>query len=179
LNKFELYKKLILKYCGYPSRILDIGCGKGKELSKYFTSSDYTGVDKVFGDDVVYGQNHLIGKCDLIVLSEIIEHLPIRLRLPPAKYFFVVFPNDYNLVARIKFLFGHTIDENALTDNDKHLHYPTLSQTDRFVRHNWKVIHKSYFSDNFFLPDSFLTWLANLCPTLFARGVIYICQNLA
>jgi len=178
LFKFSLYKKLILKYCGYPKSILDVGCGKDKELEKYFTSSDYRGIDKVFGDDIE--RLSIVKEHDLVVFSEVLEHLPnLHILLPKAKHYFIVFPNTYNLLARFKFLFGRTIDNNALTDKDKHFHYPTLKRIDEFVRYNWKVVHKSYFSDNFFLPDNFLTWLANLCPSIFSRGVIYICQNLA
>lgn len=176
MSKFSFYKKLILQHCGYPKSILDIGCGKEKELGKYFTGLDYMGIDKIFGEDIE--RFDIVKEYDLVVLAEVLEHLSdLHINLPKARHYFIVFPNTYNLLARVKFLFGRAIDENALTDKDKHFHYPTLNQIDKFVGYNWKVIHKTYFSDNFFLSDSFLTWLANLYPTLFSRGVIYICKQ--
>jgi hypothetical protein len=180
LYRFELYKRLILKYCKYPNRILDIGCGQDKEFGKYFAESMYDGVDKVFGDDIEFGNQDLSGPYDLVVMSEVIEHLryiPLwRFKYPNASYL-ISMPNDYNLVARLRFLFGGTIDTNALTSLDKHVHYPTLEQTDKFVRQNFKVIKRVYRSDDFFLPNRFLMFLARICPQLFARGVVYICQN--
>ena len=84
MYRFELYKKLILKYCGYPSKILDIGCGKDKELSKYFTGSIYVGVDKVFGNDIENMEFN--GKYDLVVIAETLEHVK-DCDIPRTKYY--------------------------------------------------------------------------------------------
>lgn len=183
MNQYKLYSSLIDTA---PQNILDLGCGKDQPMKSLFPDSAYYGYDSS-----IHWANNIdlyfpYGCYDLVIAAEILEHLESPLHaienikkclLKDGKVLISI-PNDYNILRRLKILFGGTIDVNAFSHGDKHLHYPTLKQTESLVCENFHILHKTYWSGNFkLIPDCVAMFLARLCPTLFARMVIYVCTS--
>lgn len=131
-------------------------------------------------------------KFDIIVATEVLEHLKDPAKLmskmrDSAKdkgLILISLPNECTIYHRIKMLCGRGIDGTDFEPH-YHLHFPTLKQNDEFVSRYFKIIKKRYWIHVDIgggmgriltnLSDKFWLSLANLNPTLFARGVIYLC----
>lgn len=133
-------------------------------------------------------------KFDVIVVAELLEHLkdPERLitqiseLLKDGGVILLSLPNECTMYHRIKVLFGRGIDGTGFAAY-YHLHFPTIKQNDEFVSKHFRVLKRKFwihvdiggplgrlFS---MIPDAFWLILGNLWPTMFARGVIYLCQK--
>jgi len=99
-------------------------------------------------------------------------------------------PNENTLFHRVVSLFGLGIDACAFEDF-KHLHLPTIKQSQRFVKKYFNITQKTYYINPgakgsraeplgfifTLVPDSFWMLLAALAPGLFARGTIFVCTK--
>ena len=66
-----------------------------------------------------------------------------------------------------------------------HLHFPTVRQNDEFIGKHFRIIEKRYWIHTDAggklakllskIPDRIWFGFANLWPSLFARGIIYLC----
>lgn len=130
---------------------------------------------------------------DVIIAMEVLEHMkdPERLiqqisnLLSDGGVVLLSLPNECTILHRFKVMFGRGIDGTAFAPH-YHLHFPTLRQNDDFVRKYFKIIKKKYWihlgtgnAERVLSIFSYGFWLAlaNLRPSLFARGVIYLCAK--
>ena len=169
LNKYQFYYDLVKEY---PiESVLDLGCWK-RHMKKFFRQ--YKGVDRSEGTDI---DNYTISnKVDLVIATEILEHLQYPHRVmnsikKSSKFVLIALPNDYNIMARLRFLFGHTIDEKSFTPY-KHLHYPTLRQSKEFVSSYFTILKTRFWSE----PGIIARLLGNAFPSLFARMIVFVCK---
>lgn len=205
LRSFKSYSELLVDYIDPSSKLLDLGCGEAilydylRAKPRYFgidkdekalTIAKSKGIDVILGDlDYLPFQN---SKFDNVVATELVEHIkdPVRLLsniqkvlLKDGIALFCV-PNENTLYHRLRFLFGKGLDDHALEGKDKHLHFPTISQSKKFFQFHFVVLKTLYWSSSggrlyWFLsifPESLLNWLANIKPELFARGIIFLCR---
>lgn len=130
---------------------------------------------------------------DIILATELLEHLkdPERLieqikhLLKEDGVVLVSLPNECTIYHRIKVLFGKGIDGTGFACH-YHLHFPTIKQNDEFIRKHFKIIGKRYWIHTDVggilgkilgkVSDKFWLGLAHFWPSLFARGVIYLCR---
>ncbi|MBU1727420.1 MAG: methionine biosynthesis protein MetW [Candidatus Omnitrophica bacterium] len=203
-----IYSELASPHLKSGSRVLEIGCCDAKNFYylRELKPVSYFGVDlddanlklasannvRVIKADLEKGYFPFKSRFDLIIITEVLEHLKspgnlldkIRPFLNAGGLVLVSLPNEYNLFSRLRALFGMGIDDNALKSMDKHLHFPTVTQSIGFMKEHFWVIGIKYWSSSggrlsFFLrfiPDSFFTFLAGLMPGLFSRGVIILCK---
>lgn len=133
-------------------------------------------------------------KFDIIIATEILEHLrdpeklllQIRHLLKTEGIVLLSLPNECTIYHRLKVLLGKGIDGTAFAPH-YHLHFPTIKQSNEFISKHFKIIEKQYWIhtgvgaklDKFLtkIPDRIWLSLANLWPSLFARGVIYLCRK--
>lgn len=133
-------------------------------------------------------------KFDIIMATELLEHLKdpqglvdqIKPLMSDDGVFLVSLPNECTAYHRIKVLFGQGIDSTGFAPH-YHLHFPTMRQNNEFIKNNFQVIKVHYwahadvggFIGKAFkaLPQAFWEFLARLSPSLFARGVIYLCRK--
>ena len=136
-------------------------------------------------------------KFDIIVLSEILEHLmkPQELLQDVIQLIdnesLIIFsmPNENTLYHRLISLLGYGQDQNAYALYGKHKHYhsPSILQNRQLVKKHFTITEEKYYADfnnptihnSLFsvavrlIPTSVLTRLANSIPSLFARGVLF------
>ncbi len=77
-EKIRLRKCVNIANVENKDRILDIGCGKDKPLKNFLGEDiEYTGIDRLFGDDLEGGLPPHIqkNKFDIIFMNEFIEHI--------------------------------------------------------------------------------------------------------
>ena len=178
----------------YPGMsVLDIGCHKG-ELQTYLpVETFYTGIDHLNGHDFDGGFS-LGKKFDRILCLEVLEHLKwprktaqsIKDHLAPGGVAVISLPNEATLFHRIRSLLG-TPDAEAFSENGKHFHLPSMLQSFQFLSEYFEIEHVSpYLSDG---SGSRASWLrpilrlfplqilCDMCPSLFARGFIFVCKK--
>ncbi len=132
-------------------------------------------------------------KFDIILATEILEHLKdpekliqqIKHLLKKNGVVLVSLPNECTLYHRLKVLFGRGIDGTGFAPH-YHLHFPTIKQNDEFMEKHFKTIEKRYWIHIGVggkwekllstIPDRIWMRLANLYPSLFARGLIYLAK---
>lgn len=136
-------------------------------------------------------------KFDLIFALEIVEHLlyPARLLnackvlLNPQGVICFSLPNENTLYHRIVMAIGMGCDAQAFKDY-KHVHFGTIRQQRAFISEHFKIVGEySYISTDMHksrgewigkiakcIPDRFWQFIADACPSLFARGRIYVCK---
>lgn len=158
---------------------------KKRGVKTYFTDLD----NEVFDIHL-----NLKSKYNIIVSTECFEHLKyptmhlkrIKDRLTKNGYLIVSLPNENTLYHRILSLLGIGADTHAFKLY-KHLHMPTINQSEIFLSSFAKIIKKQYWISAQFkftkmkflsfltiLPDGFWQFLANRMPGLFARGTIFV-----
>ncbi len=132
-------------------------------------------------------------KFDVILAAEILEHLkdPEKLILQIKNLVkdngvvLISLPNECTIYHRIKVLFGKGIDGTSFVPH-YHLHFPTIRQNDEFVSKHFIVVKKRYWIhlgtgklEKLLsrIPLKFWLGLANMLPSLFARGVVYLCRS--
>lgn len=158
---------------------------KSRGIKTYFTDLD----NEVF-------DMHLDSrsKFNIIVSTECFEHLKyptmhlerVKNRLTENGFMIVSLPNENTLYHRILSLIGVGADTYAFKLY-KHLHMPTIKQSEVFLSSFAKVIKKQYWISAQFkytkmkllsflnlLPDGFWQFIANVMPGLFARGTIFV-----
>lgn len=213
--RLQTYAKLLVPYLHEGSKVLDIGCYTARLLD--FLPKDkqieYWGIDfdekaleiaKQKGANVKYIKFDtepilLEQKFDILVAGEVLEHLinPAKILeqmqqlIKPEGIVLISLPNECTIYHRIMCLFGKGVDSLAFKLY-KHLHLPTIKQSEEFVGKYFKIIKKAYFVNpggkgsrweilgkiTSLFPSSFWRWLGNLLPGLFARGVIFTCKNI-
>jgi SAM-dependent methyltransferase len=189
-------------------KILDIGGYTAKLLGLLPPSVEYYDVDfdegalqtamkkgaKVLKVDLEEEEIPLTSKFDIIVVTELLEHLkdPEKLVLQIKKLLkdggvvLISLPNECTLYHRLKVFFGKGVDGTGFAPH-YHLHFPTINQNNEFVRRHFKIIEKRYFVHTDVggkagkvlskIPIGFWMMLANARPSLFARGVIFLCEQ--
>jgi SAM-dependent methyltransferase len=217
--RYEQYIRLLEPHIGRLKKnnsavsILDIG-GYTAELKRYLSPDvEYTLVD--FDDEALEiarqrgaqvkkfnldndSLSILNRKFDIIVATEVLEHLK-----NPEKYLqemqallkkdgvvLISFPNENMIYHRLMSLFGYGVDMCAF-ELYKHLHLPTVAQSEKFVCTYFKILEKDYYinpsakesrsewlgSILTIFPDTFWAFLARTFPGLFARGVMFLAKN--
>lgn len=132
-------------------------------------------------------------KFDIVIATELLEHLKdpekliqqIKCLLKENAVALISLPNECTLYHRLKVLFGRGINGTGFAPH-YHLHFPTIKQNDEFIEEHFKIIKKRYWfhlgvggvTEKFLskIPDKIWMRLANLYPSLFARGVVYLCH---
>jgi len=204
-ERFKIYKDLLSKYIKKGTKILDIGGYTGDLLIILPKGIDYTVVDidkealkiarkkgaKTINLDLERKPLPVNEKFDVIVATEILEHLKdpekvilqIKKILKKQGVVLVSLPNECTLYHRLKVLLGKGINGTGFAPH-YHLHFPTLAQSEEFLRRHFKILKKEYWFHkdpgglvgrlfNFF-PDFLLGALVKFSPSLFARGGIYL-----
>ena len=133
-------------------------------------------------------------KFDLIICTEVLEHLldPHR----QMRYFqkllkkrgrvIISLPNENTIFHRIYALLGLGIDQYPFALY-KHLHFPTIKQSQNFVQSYFQLVDKKYYMNfggtgsrfGFFgqlfklVPNSTWRFLVDRFPSLLARGTVF------
>lgn len=203
--KLSSFRKMVLKKMSKGRiTLLDVGCYTS-ELYDFLPHEkvEYHGVD--FDDKALLiskkrgvithkaeldldGLSRITNKFDVIVASEVLEHLKypssllqeMRRLLKPDGRVLIALPNENTIINRILFFFGRGVDTEAFSQQVKHLHFPTIQQSRDFVSQFFKIEQVDYWSSGGgrfqkILPSSQLFYkiLCRISPTLFARGVIF------
>ena len=200
VKRLETYRKLM--YLKSGDAILDIGCNVG-EMRKYLPKNiKYYGVDIAYEDydikkiDLNYDKIPFNEKFDFILCTEILEHLyhPLNVieqipdLLKPDGIIIISLPNECTIFHRIMMLLGKGITSWDRND-DKHIFYPTIGQSRKFISKYFKIIKENYYINlsgknsrlewlgklTSKIPDELAMGIAYLMPGLFARGVIFVC----
>jgi len=198
--------RLLLPYLSQddknPSTILDVGCFTW-EARKYFPRSvKYIGIDqeKYHPQTQVMDLNHgfePIATHHALCL-ETLEHLldpsdtlqSIYESMSDDGFLVVSLPNEATIFHRLRCLFG-IVDAGAFSYPGKHLHLPGLNQCNTFLRAKFDIVcTKFYISPSgkgsqqkwvgnliSILPDRIHQWLADICPSLFSRGFIFLLKK--
>jgi SAM-dependent methyltransferase len=214
--RLKIYADLLSPYLRESSKILDIGCYTARLLD--FLPKDkhieYWGVDfdekaleiaKQKGANVKFikfdTEPILFDyKFDIIVAGEVLEHLinPAKILeqmqqlIKPDGIVLISLPNECTIYHRVMCLFGKGVDSLAFKLY-KHLHLPTIKQSEGFVRKYFNIITRAYYVNpggqgsrwelfgklTQIVPITVWLWLANVFPGLFARGAIFICIQYA
>lgn len=205
--RFEIYKSLLSPFLKPDIKLLDIGCYTADLLKLLPPFVDYYGIDsdksalkiaeergaKILEIDVENEEIHLDQKFDIIIATELLEHLKdpeklvlkIKYLLKENGVVLISLPNECTLYHRLKVLIGKGIDGTGFLPH-YHLHFPTIKQNIEFLEKHFKILKKSYWHHIGVggklekliskVPDRFWIILANLYPSLFARGGIYLCR---
>ncbi|MEX0919948.1 MAG: class I SAM-dependent methyltransferase, partial [Candidatus Pacearchaeota archaeon] len=184
-------------------KILDIGCNEcivPKKLD--IDKKDYYGVDfdgdalkicrkKGFRvkqvnlelEDLPYNKNSF----DSFICMDILEHLQdplsatnkIKKTLKPGAVGIISLPNDLNLTNLSKILFfgKSLVVKHKVWDPHTHLHFPSVSESKKFVEENFNIISITYRPSNFtvpLLPKKIKEVLAKIFPRFFAQNIIFL-----
>lgn len=191
----------LLPYIKKGQTVLDIGCFT-QEARKYLPSDvGYKGIDgkSYHKDSIVMDLDELgeLPSWDHVVCLETLEHLVnpslllTKLAQASLAHSYLVFslPNEATLFHRLRCLLG-TVDAECFSGSGKHLHLPSLRQSRDLLQTHFVIEKEMYYispsgcgSRNPWvgrilsaIPDSLHQWLADLCPSLFARGFIFLCK---
>ena len=198
--------RLLLPYLSQddknPSTILDVGCFTW-EARKYFPRSvKYIGIDqeKYHPQTQVMDLNHGFEPivCSHALCLETLEHLldpedtlsAIQKSVSDDGRVVVSLPNEATAFHRIRSLLG-TVDAGAFESQGKHLHLPSLKQARRLVSKFFQIEKELFYispsgcnSQNAFVgkilslfPDWTHQFLADMAPSLFARGFIFLLKK--
>lgn len=169
----------------YDDEALEIAKRKGTKVTKLHIDSD-----EIQFDD--------IDKFDVIICTEVLEHLmnPHRIMkkiqelIKDDGWILISLPNENTLYHRLMSVSGKGVDMYAF-DFYKHVHLPTIKQSQDFVSKYFKIIEKEYYIINpsakgsryewlgkflTLIPDVFWQKFSQILPGMFARGVIFLCQ---
>ncbi len=164
------------------SKVLDIGCYNRHILPLLKPGIKYTGVDINGECDVRVDLNQ--GKLpfkdnsfDFVICAEIFEHIvrpkallkEIRRVLKPEGYAVSSIPNENHVIIRLRRLFNIRYSSLVFDENpQRHMHSPRLSEAAEFVKSEFEIVKKEYYT-----PKLWLQFIANLWPSAFARGTIF------
>lgn len=205
--RFEISLYLLSRYIKEEVTILDIGCYTADPLKFLPASVNYYGIDgdesaleiakkrgaSVIKLDLENEQIPLTRKFDIILATELLEHLKdpeklikqIKSLLKEDGVVLISLPNECTFYHRFKVLIGKGIDGTGFAPH-YHLHFPTIKQNNKFIESYFKIIKKCYWVhlgsgkiEKILskIPLKFWMQIANLRPSLFARGVIYLCRK--
>lgn len=177
--------------------VLDVGCNKKEALKFLPDGVEYVGIDGIQGDSIDGGFS-LHRRFDRILCLETLEHLQwprktlasICEHLKEDGIAVISLPNESTLFHRIRSLLG-TPDAEAFSECGKHLHLPNLKQAKSVLlegnldillqrqyvsmasssRQSWIGLAMRLF------PKFLWKWLADSCPSLYARGFIFVCKK--
>ena len=211
--RLETGVSLIKNYCRKGVEILDIGGYTGELLNFlpqgikfYLIDFDkealklarkkgiFTKELDLDNDEIKWDKK----KFDIVIATEILEHLKdperhlegIKKILKPNGVVLISLPNECTLYHRLMVFLGKGIDLYAFKLY-KHLHFPTIQQSEDLLKRHFRIIKKKYYflargkgsqmeklgALTGRMPPSFWQWLVNLSPTLFARGTIFLCAK--
>ncbi len=181
-NSGEKIKKIDYNVADYDTEAGKIATTRGAKYHYYDLNLD--NLLKLFPNK----------KFDLIICTEVLEHLldPHRqmgyfLRLLKRNGRLIIsLPNENTIFHRIYALLGLGIDQYPFVLY-KHLHFPTIQQSETFVKNYFCLIDKKYYMNfggigsrfAFFgklfrlIPDSVWRTLVDLFPGLLARGTVF------
>lgn len=177
--------------------VLDVGCHR-KELLNYLpTPIHYCGLDAIYGDKLD-GGFEVGSNYDRIFCLETLEHLQfpdstliaIKHHLLPNGLAVISLPNEATLFHRVRALFG-VVDAECFSEKGKHLHLPSLKQATTFIQRHFEIVRTGYYISPSaahsqqawlgkwlrILPDSVWQRLADVRPSLFSRGFIFVCKK--
>lgn len=180
-------------------RVLDIGCHKCESARYLPDKVFYEGIDieqnhpRTIKMDIDGGFD-FPEVVDRILCLETLEHLVMpngTLRdmakiLDPEGIAVVSLPNEATLFHRLRALLG-IVDMECFSYGGKHLHLPSLSQSRAFLQTHFDILTEAYYIPKELrgirqpwirpilrlIPNQILQTLANLLPSLFARGFIF------
>lgn len=204
--------ELLLPVIKNTTKVLEIGCYTAEVLDYLPENTDYTGIDfdttaieiaRQKGINVIsvnFDQEEikLSDKFDVIICTEVLEHLidpdaimrKIHELLKDDGTVLISLPNENTIYHRLMSLFGYGIDMCAFQPH-KHLHLPTICQSEAFISKYFKIINKTPYINpgakgsrsewigtiTARLPDVFWNALAKISPGLFSRGMIFLAKN--
>lgn len=210
------YRALLTPLLRPGLSLLDIGCYTAEIYDHLPHDVDYWGIDfdeaaiavaraKVpKPEQIVYchfdKEPITLGRTfDVVLCTEVLEHLidpnammqQICSLVNRCGYILISLPNENTLYHRLMAVVGLGVDSYAFKLY-KHLHLPTLAQSEAFVRRYATIYKREYYINasgkgsrlEFLgpltsqLPTWFWESLARAWPGLFARGVIFLAQPL-
>ena len=201
-NRVMKSARLLLPYVKDDDTILDVGCFT-MEARKYFPRSvKYIGIDeKAYHRETKvvnlnYGFEPIVSTHALCL--ETLEHLvdpcavlsSIYKSVSNDGYVVISLPNEATLFHRLRCLLG-LVDAGAFSSEGKHLHLPNVIQCERFVESLFHISCKSYYISPSaqgsrqqalgkiltLIPDAVHQFLADIYPSLFARGFIFLLKK--
>ena len=194
--------RLLLPYVKDDDTILDVGCFT-MEARKYFPRSvKYIGIDeKAYHKETrVMSLHHGFEPiaCSHAMCLETLEHLldpedtlkNIADSLSESGFLVVSLPNECTLYHRLRSLFG-TTDSECFSGQGKHLHLPSIGQSRHFLQKLFQIVLEKYYISPTacgsrhqmvgkflsLMPDKLHQLLADICPSLFARGFIFLLKR--
>lgn len=194
--------RLLLPYLLGNETILDVGCFTWEARKYYPRSINYIGLDQkqYHAKTQVVDLNHGFQPipCDHALCLETLEHLldpedtllSIHSSLKDGGALVVSLPNEATVFHRIRSLFG-TVDAECFSGEGKHLHLPSLKQSRTFLSGKFDIVHELYYISPTgcgsrqplfgkilsLIPDIVHQALADRCPSLFARGFIFLLKK--
>lgn len=178
-------------YKQVAKRFLPTGCQYfGMDISDFVPDTIKKDIDGGFFLDYWEGKNPM--RFDRIICLEVLEHLKypegtlksIHRALKEDGIAVISLPNESNLFSRIRALLG-TSDQECFGESGKHLHLPSLGQCREFLGRYFEIQEERYYlafqksraaqiaKMLELLPKCLWIFLANKCPSLFARGFIF------
>ncbi len=134
-------------------------------------------------------------KFDVVICTEVLEHMKfpekilseIQELVKDNGVVIISLPNEYTLWCRLGVIFGKGIDYQGLTSNDHHKHFPTVKQSKEIVEKYFDIIKVEYRThiDVYnglegimaLIPYSWMMFVSEIFPSLFARGIIMVCTK--
>jgi len=196
IDRQRLEKTLELISKNDPLRILDIGCATGylgetlRQYGHYVVGFDISEkaiqkakhvLDKAYVVDIENQQFPKLPKFDLIVLSEVIEHLfqpdialhKIISHLKPKGHLLVSTPNFLYWGHRLQFLFGNFQYSKQGTFDESHVRFFSYSLLKQMLQKNQlNIIRENHLTGG--LVGQLLVPLA---PQVFASHLIVLSQR--
>jgi hypothetical protein len=162
---------------------------------KYLPYDSYTYKDNILSD---FDSPIELPPAKFVLCLETLEHLkhPRLLVDSVAKSLYhdglAVFslPNESTILHRLRGVLG-VMDMECFHSEGKHLHLPSLKQCRTFLSTHFQVVDEKYYISPSavgsrskilgnilsLIPDRVHYYLASLCPSLFARGFIFLCKH--
>jgi len=199
--------RMLLPYLKPGDTVLDVGCFTQEAKKYLPSDIKYFGIDgKKYHKDTLeanldYGFYPV--PCSHAICLETLEHLvapkytveSIYKSLSLGGYLVLSLPNEANVLHRIRCLFGVS-DPECFSGEGKHLHLPSLKQVNKFLlderlQYHFEILKKQYYVSPTgvgsripwvgkilsLIPDAIHQLLADLFPSLFSRGFIFLCKH--
>jgi len=187
-------------------KVLDIGCNECILPEKInINKKNYLGLDideyalliaekKGFkvkkldlnNDEIPISRNSI----DSFICLDVLEHLQdpknaikkIKEVLKFQAKGIISLPNDLNLsnLMKVLILGRPLLIREKMWDPHSHLHFPSISESEKLISQNFKILSISYRSSEFtvpFLPKKLKEILASLFPRYFAKNIIFLVEN--